>query len=91
MFPSWPGTQGAKPRSQTVNGGVGATQHGCFRSLRFGSLVRGELNSSDAPLIFWTSMMIGGRERYTGFRSGEMNDEVQDLLNAGYKPVVVGP
>jgi len=33
----------------------------------------------------------GGRERYTGFRSGEMNDEVQDLLNAGYKPVVVGP
>jgi hypothetical protein len=21
----------------------------------------------------------------------EMNDEVQDLLNAGYKPVVVGP
>jgi hypothetical protein len=33
----------------------------------------------------------GKRERYTGFRSGEMNDEVQDLLNAGYKPVVVGP
>jgi hypothetical protein len=32
-----------------------------------------------------------GRERYTGFRSREMNDEVQDLRNAGYKPVVVGP
>jgi hypothetical protein len=30
-------------------------------------------------------------ERYTCFRSGEMNDELQDLLNAGYKPVVVGP
>jgi hypothetical protein len=30
-------------------------------------------------------------ERYTCFRSGEMNDELQDLLNPGYKPVVVGP
>jgi len=30
-------------------------------------------------------------ERYTGFRSGEMNDELQDLRNAGYKPIVVGP
>ena len=30
-------------------------------------------------------------ERYTCFRSGEMNDELQDLLNAGYRPVVVGP
>jgi hypothetical protein len=29
--------------------------------------------------------------RYAGFRSGEMNDEVEDLRNAGYKPVVVGP
>jgi len=26
-----------------------------------------------------------------GVRSGEMNDELQDLRNAGYKPVLVGP
>lgn len=32
-----------------------------------------------------------GQERYNGLRSDKMNDEVQDLLNAGYKPVVVGP
>jgi hypothetical protein len=28
---------------------------------------------------------------YTGFRIGEMNDELQDLRNVGYKPVLIGP
>jgi len=40
----------------------------------------------EMPTTAWKD----GRERYTGFRSGEMNDEVQDLRNAGYRPVVVG-
>ena len=30
-------------------------------------------------------------ERHSCFRSGEINDELEDLLNAGYRPVVVGP
>jgi hypothetical protein len=32
-----------------------------------------------------------GPERYTDFRSGIMNDELHDLRNAGYKPVLIGP
>ncbi len=38
--------------------------------------------------IEWVEINL---KRYTCFRSGEMNDEVQDLLAAGYKPVLVGP
>ena len=29
--------------------------------------------------------------RYTGFSGANMNEESQDLPNAGYKPVLVGP
>ena len=33
----------------------------------------------------------GAPERYTGSRSADVNDELQDLRDAGYRPVVVGP
>ena len=33
----------------------------------------------------------GGPERYIGFGRADVNDDLQDLRDAGYKPIVVGP
>ena len=57
---------------------------------RFALACAWALHGSDADSKRQAWVPKGG-ERYTGFRSGEMNDELRDLRNAGYKPAVVGP